>query len=78
MTPNKAVEFRIGDRVRSLVDDKVNIRCGLEGLVVNVAPPRYKAPARLRVLWSNDCVSMIDAPTVERVTKQDNETQNVG
>lgn len=56
--------LRIGDRVRSFVDD-VCVSVGLTGLIVNVAPPRYGAPARARVLWDNETVSMADATTFE-------------
>jgi Xrn1 SH3-like domain len=56
--------LRIGDRVRSFVDD-VCVSVGLTGLVVNVAPPRYGAPARARILWDNETVSMADAHTFE-------------
>lgn len=62
--PPESPKLRIGDRVRSLVDD-VCVTVGLEGLVVNVAPPRPYAPARARVLWDNETVSMADAPTFE-------------
>jgi hypothetical protein len=58
--------LRIGDRVRSLVDD-VCVSVGLEGLVVNVAPPRYGAPARARILWDNETVSMADGTTFEQL-----------
>jgi hypothetical protein len=57
-------QLRIGDRVRSFVDD-VCVSVGLTGLVVNVAPPRYGAPARARILWDNETVSMADAHTFE-------------
>ena len=56
--------LRIGDKVRSFVDD-VCVSVGLTGLVVNVAPPRYGAPARARILWDNETVSMADATTFE-------------
>lgn len=56
--------LRIGDRVRSFVDD-VCVSVGLTGLVVNVAPPRYGMPARARILWDNETVSMADATTFE-------------
>jgi len=56
--------LRIGDKVRSYVDD-VCVSVGLTGLVVNVAPPRYGAPARARILWDNETVSMADATTFE-------------
>lgn len=56
--------LRIGDRVRSLVDD-VNQVVGLEGLVVNTAPPLYGQPARARVLWDNETASMANASTFE-------------
>ena len=59
--------LRIGDKVRSLVDD-VCVSVGLTGLVVNVAPPRYGAPARARILWDNETVSMADATTFEVLT----------
>ncbi|HEY5881182.1 MAG TPA: hypothetical protein VIU11_19880 [Nakamurella sp.] len=59
--------LRIGDRVRSLVDD-VCVSVGLDGLVVNVAPPRYGAPARARILWDNETVSMADATTFEQLS----------
>lgn len=59
--------LRIGDKVRSFVDD-VCVSVGLTGLVVNVAPPRYGAPARARVLWDNETVSMADATTFEVLT----------
>ncbi len=57
-------ELRIGDKVRSLVDD-VCVSVGLTGLVVNVVPARYGAPARARILWDNETVSLADAPTFE-------------
>jgi hypothetical protein len=56
--------LRIGDRVRSHVDD-VCVSVGLAGLVVNVASPRYGLPARARILWDNETVSMADATTFE-------------
>lgn len=56
--------LRIGDKVRSLVDD-VCVSVGLTGLVVNVAPPRYGAPARARINWDNSTQSMADASTFE-------------
>jgi hypothetical protein len=56
--------LRIGDKVRSFVDD-VCVSVGLGGLVVNVAPARYGAPARARILWDNETVSMADAHTFE-------------
>lgn len=59
--------LRIGDKVRSFVDD-VCVSVGLTGLVVNVAPPRYGAPARARILWDNETVSMADATTFEVLT----------
>jgi hypothetical protein len=59
--------LRIGDKVRSMVDD-VCVSVGLCGLVVNVAPPRYSAPARARVLWDNETTSMADASTFEVIT----------
>lgn len=65
--------LRIGDKVRSFVDD-VCVSVGLTGLVVNVAPPRYGAPARARILWDNETVSMADATTFEVVTGRDETT----
>lgn len=62
--------LRIGDKVRSFVDD-VCVSVGLTGLVVNVAPPRYGAPARARILWDNETVSMADATTFEVITGLD-------
>jgi hypothetical protein len=62
--------LRIGDKVRSFVDD-VCVSVGLTGLVVNVAPPRYGAPARARILWDNETVSMADSTTFEVVTGLD-------
>lgn len=62
--------LRIGDKVRSFVDD-VCVSVGLTGLVVNVAPPRYGAPARARILWDNETVSMADATTFEVLTGRD-------
>ena len=59
--------LRIGDKVRSFVDDVCD-SVGLTGLIVNVAPPRYGAPARARVLWDNETVSMADATTFEVLT----------
>ncbi len=59
--------LRIGDRVRSHVDD-VCVSVGLTGLVVNVAPPRYGLPARARILWDNETVSMADATTFEVIS----------
>lgn len=58
--------LRIGDRVRSLVDD-VCVSVGLTGIVVNVSPPKPYAPGRARILWSNETVSMADADTFEVV-----------
>ncbi len=66
-SPARRRPLRIGDRVRSLVDD-VCVSVGLTGLVVNVAPPRYGSPARARILWDNETVSMADAPTFEVLT----------
>lgn len=68
--PTSLSKLRIGDRVRSLVDD-VNVSVGLQGLIVNVAPPRYLKPSRARVLWDNDTVSMADEPTFEVLGKED-------
>lgn len=65
--------LRIGDKVRSFVDD-VCVSVGLTGLVVNVAPPRYGAPARARILWDNETVSMADATTFEVLTGRDEGT----
>lgn len=62
--------LRIGDKVRSYVDD-VCVSVGLTGLVVNVAPPRYGAPARARILWDNETVSMADATTFEVLAGRD-------
>lgn len=62
--------LRIGDKVRSFVDD-VCVSVGLTGLVVNVAPPRYGAPARARILWDNETVPMADATTFEVLTGRD-------
>lgn len=62
--------LRIGDKVRSFVDD-VCVSVGLTGLVVNVAPPRYGAPARARILWDNETVSMADATTFEVLAGRD-------
>lgn len=67
--PTSLSKLRIGDRVRSLVDD-VNVSAGLEGLIVNVVPPRYRQPSRARVLWDNDTVSMADEPTFEVIGKE--------
>jgi len=63
-SPSRPRPLRIGDQVRSLVDD-VCVSVGLGGLVVNVAPARYGAPARARILWDNETVSMADAHTFE-------------
>jgi hypothetical protein len=63
-TVDRPRQLRIGDKVRSLVDD-VCVSIGLTGLVVNVAPPRYGAPVRARILWDNETVSMADADTFE-------------
>lgn len=65
--PARPRALRIGDKVRSFVDD-VCVSVGLTGLVVNVAPPRYGAPARARILWDNETVSMADANTFEVIT----------
>lgn len=65
--PARPRALRIGDRVRSHVDD-VCVSVGLTGLVVNVAPPRYGLPARARILWDNETVSMADATTFEVVS----------
>ncbi len=59
--------LRIGDKVRSLVNDSF-VSVGLTGLVVNVAPPRIDRPARARILWDNETQSMADATTFERVS----------
>ena len=64
VVPARPRPLRIGDKVRSFVDD-VCVSVGLTGLVVNVAPPRYGAPARARILWDNETVSMADATTFE-------------
>lgn len=65
--------LRIGDRVRSHVDD-VCVSVGLTGLVVNVAPPRYGMPARARILWDNETVSMADASTFEVLSNPETTT----
>ena len=57
----KDPKLRIGDRVRCTKGDWF-ISFGMTGIIVNVAPPRYNAPARARVLWDNGCVSMLDEP----------------
>ena len=51
---------KIGDRVRCVKSDRF-IEFGMTGLIVNVAPPRYNTPARARILWDNNCVTMTDA-----------------
>lgn len=66
----KPHQLRIGDKVRSLVDD-VCVSVGLTGLVVNVAPARYGMPVRARILWDNETVSMADAPTFHVVSTRD-------
>ncbi len=66
-SPAKPRALRIGDKVRSFVDD-VCVSVGLTGLVVNVAPPRYGLPGRARILWDNETVSMADATTFEVIT----------
>jgi hypothetical protein len=68
--PARPRSLRIGDKVRSLVDD-VCVSVGLTGLVVNVAPPRYGSPARARVLWDNETVSMADATTFELLVEDE-------
>ncbi|MGB4762700.1 MAG: hypothetical protein WBP12_05100 [Candidatus Saccharimonas sp.] len=65
---SKPKPLRIGDKVRSLVDD-VCVSVGLVGIVVNVAPPRYGLATRARVLWDNETVSMADSDTFELVPK---------
>ncbi|HEY7812902.1 MAG TPA: hypothetical protein VIC62_06660 [Nakamurella sp.] len=67
--------LRIGDKVRSHVND-VCVSIGLTGLVVNVAPPRYGAPARARILWDNETVSMADAHTFAVLTERDTTTED--
>lgn len=62
--------LRVGDTVRSLVDD-VCVTVGLTGLVVNVIHPGYggnqgRTP-RARVLWDNDTSSMAEYDTFEVV-----------
>lgn len=68
--PTSLSKLRIGDRVRCVIGDRF-IDEGTEGLIVNVAPPRYRQPSRARVLWDNDCVSMADEPTFEVLGKED-------
>ena len=69
--------LRIGDTVRSLVDDGF-VSIGLTGLVVNMAPPRIDRPARARIQWDNDTHSMADATNFERVSaEQDDNRTNV-
>ena len=54
--------LRIGDRVRSVVDD-VNQTVGLEGLVVNISPTLFLQRLRARILWDNETASMADDST---------------
>lgn len=54
--------LRIGDRVRSAVDD-VNVSVGLQGLVVNVICKWGRITGAARVLWDNDTVSIADTGT---------------
>lgn len=75
-TPNATPDrrprpLRVGDTVRSLVDD-VCVTVGLTGLVVNVIHPGYggnqgRTP-RARVLWDNDTSSMAEYDTFTVVT----------
>lgn len=63
--------LRVGDTVRSLVDD-VCVTVGLTGLVVNVIHPGYggnqgRTP-RARVLWDNDTSSMAEYDTFTVIT----------
>lgn len=63
--------LRVGDIVRSLVDD-VCVTVGLTGLVVNVIHPgyggNYGRTPRARVLWDNDTSSMAEYDTFAVVT----------
>lgn len=52
-------KLRIGDRVRLKGHDKF-VGYWMTGLVVNIAPSRYGAPDRARVLWDNQTVCMIE------------------
>lgn len=58
--------LRIGAKVRSLVDD-CNVHVGLEGLIVNVMPPRPTGfpHGAARVNWANDTCSIANAETFE-------------
>lgn len=63
--------LRVGDTVRSLVDD-VCVTVGLTGLVVNVIHPgyggNYGRTPRARVLWDNDTSSMAEYDTFDVLT----------
>lgn len=63
--------LRVGDTVRSLVDD-VCVTVGLTGLVVNVIHPgyggNYGRTPRARVLWNNDTSSMAEYDTFQVIT----------
>jgi hypothetical protein len=57
-------ELRIGHRVVCTKGDGF-ISEGAQGLIVNVVPPRFNRPGRARVLWDDQCVSLIDATDFE-------------
>lgn len=54
--------LRVGDRVRSVVDD-VNVSVGLCGVVVNVITRVGDPTGGARVLWENDTVSIAESGT---------------
>lgn len=56
--------LRIGDRVRSLVED-VNVQPGLEGVVTNTMPARPGLATRARIAWVNATISIAAADTFE-------------
>lgn len=67
--PPRPPAVRIGDRVRSLVVD-VNVTPGLCGLVTNTVPPRWGQPARARVVWDNDTISITEVASFEVLPRQ--------
>lgn len=67
--PPRPPAVRIGDRVRSLVAD-VNVTPGLTGLITNTVPPRWGQPARARVVWDNETISIAEVASFEVLPRQ--------
>ncbi|MGB4767732.1 MAG: hypothetical protein WBP22_00585 [Candidatus Saccharimonas sp.] len=60
---------RIGDKVKSLVDDGACVTIGLDGLVTNIISARGDRPSLAFVAWGNDTFSVANAGTLELLPK---------